>query len=65
MYRSMLIQLGEWPEWKEGAYNNIMKRTDWDKLSLKEQDDILKLYMQPLKPVFFDLGFISWTSGWY
>jgi hypothetical protein len=55
MYRSMLIQLGEWPEWKEGAYNNIMKRTDWDKLSLKEQDDILKLYMQPLKPVFFDL----------
>lgn len=55
MYRSMLIQIGEWPEWKEGAYNNIMRRTKWEDMSYEEQDSVLKLYMQPLKPVFFDL----------
>jgi hypothetical protein len=55
MFRAMLIQLGEWPEWKEAAYNNIMSRKDWYSMTKEEQDAVLKLYMQPLKPVFFDL----------
>ena len=55
MYRSMLIQLGEWPGWKERVYNNIMSRRNWDDLTTEEKNELLKFYMQPLKPVFFDL----------
>jgi len=54
MYREMLVQLGEWPDWKEQAYDIIMSKRKWDTLSKDEKALVIKLYLHPLKPVFFD-----------
>lgn len=54
MYREILMRLGEWSDAKKNAYNLLMTKSFAD-MSFEEYNSSIRLMMQPLKPVLFDV----------